>query len=195
MKLLLSTCQLRLPFTSAMKPVPAAPTAAPSVGGEPAQIDATDHKAKDQQHRPDIEEVPEALGIGHRFAGTCRFRAQAHIDGNGDDIADSRQNAGHEGGQKQLGDILFGENGVDHQNERGRDENAQRAARCERCGGKAAVIAIAAQLGQGHTAHRRGRCQRGTTDCSEPGTGPDGGHGNAALSMPEPAFRRLEKGR
>ena len=100
-------------------------------------------------------------------------------------VAQHRDEARHHRGHEQFADRLLGEDGVDDQRDRGRDHDAQRAARCKSSGGQAPGIAVTAQLGQRDLSHGRGRGERRAADRAEAGAGADCGHRHAAAAMTE----------
>src|SRR5690606_18973703 len=97
-------------------------------GGEDAGIDAADDQQEQQHHGPDVEQRPEPFGIGGALAAGGGLRADAHVDGDGDDVTEQGEEAGHESGHEQLGDVLLGEQRVDDEDHRRRDEAAAGAA-------------------------------------------------------------------
>ena len=162
--------------------------------GEPAQIDAAHDDEKDHQHRPCIRQRLEAVPHGHRRAHTRGFGVQTYVDRDRDNITDGRQHTGQEGRQKQLGDILFCQDRIDHQNDRRRDQDAQCPPRGQCRGGKPAGIAIAAQFGQRDLRHGRRCRQRAAADRAKARAGPHGRHRHTAATMAQKAFCRFEQG-
>ena len=101
--------------------------------------------------------------------------------GNGDAVEQRRHQARDQRRLEQLGDVLLGRDGIDHQDDRGRDQDAERAADRDRAGGKAAVVLVAQQLRQRRPAEGGGGRDRRAADRAERRAG--------ARSPPSPARR------
>ena len=106
-----------------------------------AAVDAADDHQRDQQDRPDG-------GQRRRRSPTCdrrgrrEVRAPAHArPGDRDAVEQRRHQARDERGLEQLGDVLLGGDGIDDQDDGGRDEDAERAADGDGAGGEAGVVA------------------------------------------------------
>jgi len=152
------------------------------------------NQEKHDQHGPDIKQRLEPFGVRHPWPDPRRTGVHPHVDRDRDHIASRRHDARYEGRKEQFCDVLLGQDRVNHKHHRGRNENAERAARSKcRCR-KPAGVSVFAQLWQGHTAHRGGCRKRRAADRAEPGAGPDRGHGNPAFAMAQKALCRLEQG-
>ena len=116
-------------------------------------------------------------------------------DDEGDDeaIEQRGKEAGNQRRLEQLGDVLLGRDGVDDEDDGGRDEDAERAADGDRAGGEPVAVAVAPQLGQRRAPERGGGRDRRAADGAEPGAGADHRHGQAAAQMADEAARRLEQ--
>ena len=80
-------------------------------------------------------------------------RVHSDINGDGDHISDGGQNPRKDRRGKQLCDILVCQHRIDHQNDRGRDQDAKRPARRQGSCRKPTGIPEFAQLWQGYPAH------------------------------------------
>jgi hypothetical protein len=111
-------------------------------GRELAAVDA----AEDDDEDHAIGSTPHSACSVRRGAVVVLGRLaghHAHVDGDGRDVAQHGDQARHHGRGKQLGDVLLGQDGVDDQRHRRRDQDAQRAAGGQRAGGQAAGVAVA----------------------------------------------------
>ena len=99
--------------------------------------------------RPYATKMRELLGglAGH----------QPHINTDGNHVAHHGNDAGHHGRCKQLGNVLLGQNGVDDQRNRRRNQNAQGATGRQGASGQAPRITVAFHLRQCHRRDGGGR--------------------------------------
>ena len=126
-------------------------------------------------------------------AGGRISRADAGHDGDHQHVADGRDDARHKGGQEELGDVLLGQDRINHQGHRGRDENAQGSARSKGGGGKAAGVFVRLEFGQSHLTHGGGGGQRGAADRAKAGAGGYAGHGHAPAPVANEGVARLKQ--
>ena len=110
-------------------------------------------------------------------------RVAAHQPGDDADVERRGEQARYQRRHEQLGDVLLGRDGVDDQDDRRRDQDAQRAADRERAGGQGLVVATAPQLRQCRPAHGRRRRDRRAADRAECGAGADRRHGEPAATF------------
>ena len=148
-------------------------------GGKDAAVDAADDDQGDQKDGPDGGQCAQPVADLDRRGG-CKMRAPAHHDGDRDAVEDRGKKARDESGLEQLGDVLLGRDGIDDEDDGGRDEDAERAADGNGAGGKAGVVAVAGELGQRGAAEGGRRGDGGAADGAEGGAGPDDGHGEPA---------------
>ena len=153
-------------------------------------------RAEDDRHDRD-----DRQGAGHRgetlAPGEAAHRRgialpHGHADDDGD-VDDRREDARQEAGEQQLGDRLFHEDGVDHQDRGGRDQRGQRATGRNDRRRQALGIADLQHLGDGDAGEDRGRCDRGAGDGGKAGRGEDRADRHAAGQPAEPALGRLEQ--
>jgi hypothetical protein len=88
---------------------------------------------------------------------------------------------------------LFGDRGIDHENDRWRNEDADAAAGGERAGGEARMISGGAHFRQRDPRHCRRRRHRGAAHRAEAGRCGDGADGEAAAHAGQRHARRLEQ--
>ncbi|MDT4859292.1 hypothetical protein FQZ97_937950 [compost metagenome] len=111
----------------------------------------------------------------------CVAGHDPNIDGDGDHVANHRDDARHHGRSKELGDVLLGQDGVDHQRHRGRNQDAQGAASSQRASGQAARVTVAFHLGQCHRGDGGRRGHRRAADGAEARAGQHRCHGQPAF--------------
>jgi hypothetical protein len=121
-------------------------------------------------------------------------RHHPDIDGDRGHVAQHRDQARHHGRGKQLGDVLFGQDGIDHQRHRRRDQDAQGATRCQRAGGQAPRIPVALHFRQRDRGDRGCRGHRRPADGAERGTGQHRRHRQAPLETAHECCRKTEQG-
>ena len=186
-----NTFHPRLPETSAASPRSGRPHRGPLGRCEPAQVDAADDQREHREHGPDPRQRPPPFGHRHGRARAARLRMAPHVQRDGHHVARRREQPRHDGGEEQLGDVLLGQDRVDHEDDRRREEDAEGAAGGKGRGGEAAGVALPPKLGQNATlAHRRRGGERGAADRAEPRAGTDGGHRHPPpRRCPHPAFR------
>ena len=118
---------------------PTAPIAARLGRREHAAVDAAEHDDEDRRDRPDARAARRSRSarIARALRRAVRPGMQAHVDRDRDQVADGRDDAGHERRDEQLGDVLLGQDRVDDEHDRRRDQDAERAAGGERRGREA----------------------------------------------------------
>ena len=121
-------------------------------------------------------------------------RLAAHDKRDRDAVEQGCEEPRDERRHEQLGDVLLGRDGVDDEDDRGRDEDAERAADRDRAGGEARVVAVAPQLRQRCPSERGGGRDRGAADGAEGRAGGDHRHGQAAAEVADESARRPEEG-
>jgi hypothetical protein len=121
----------------------------------PIQLATHDLRRQCRQHDAGNCLGPERLlhllddnGIGKG----SKLRIAPHYDGDRDAVEKGGEQTGNERGLKQLGDVLFGRDRIDHEDHGGGNENAECAADRDGAGCQPTVIARLQKLGQSRTA-------------------------------------------
>ena len=96
-------------------------------------------------------------GAGQNLAVT---RVPQHEQADCGEIQQDGDDPRHDGGAEQVQHALLGQDGIDHHDDRRRDQRAKRAPARNRPGNQRIGIATAAHLGQGNLHHGRGRRHR-----------------------------------
>ena len=104
-------------------------------------------------------------------------------------VNDDRDNARQDAGDEQPADAFLGQDAVDHQQDTGRDQDAQGAAGGDRAGGQEIRVAVAAHRWHRHLGHGRGGGDAGAADRSEAAAGDHRGHRQAAAEMTQEGIR------
>ena len=149
---------------------------------------------KDGRHRPHRGKAAQAFSKRSGRNDRTRLGLQPDVHANRDRVAERCDDSRNQRGQEQLADRLLRDDAVDHQDQRRRDQDAQRSAggqrtRCQRPG-----ITRAPHLGQRHRGHRRSGRDRGPADGAERGAPADCRDGQPAAAMPHPGAGRVEQG-
>ena len=158
-----------------------------------AGIDHAGHHAEQQQHRADDPEHPEFLGERNRRR---RGRARRILPGqepDGRHDGEGDENAGDDAADQQRADIHFGQQAVDDERDRWRDQHRQRARDRDHAGGHLRLVALLQHRGQAGRRQRRGRSRAGAADRAEAGAGQRGRHAEAAGDPADPGGGRLEQ--
>ena len=161
--------------------------------GEEARVDAAEHHDEQERDRPRPRQrlqTPRAAGL--RRLG-CRIGAPRDGPAHGGRVADHADEAGHDAGGEERADVGFGRDAVDHHDDRGRDQDAQRAARRDRRRGEAVGVAELPHRRDRHPAHRDRRCDRRAADRREAAAGDDGRHAEAAAVVADEGLRGAEE--
>ena len=119
---------------------------------------------------------------------------QAHVDRDRDHVAGHRDQAGNHRGGEQLGDVLLGQDGVDHERHAGRNQDAERAPGGQCAGGQALRIAVALELRQRHRGDGGRGGHRGAANGAECGAGDHRGHRQPAAKARHGRRSHLEQG-
>ena len=160
---------------------------------EDAEVNAADDQQEQQQYTPSASQGLKLDGRCGLLAGLADVRPDPGDDGNGDHKADNGQDAGQETGDKEITDAGFGQNAVEHQDDAGRDQDADNAAGGDRAGGQAFGVVVTLHLGQGDFGHGRRGCQGGAADRSKSPAGADGGQRQTTPEGADPGVKRLVK--
>jgi hypothetical protein len=100
---------------------------------------------------------------------------------------------GDQAGGQELGHRKLGDGGVDHQDDRRRNQDVGRAAGGDAAGREAVVVAGLAQFGQRHARHGGGIGERRARHRAEAGGGNQRRNGEAAAEAGEDDAGRLEQ--
>ena len=163
-------------------------------GREQPAVDAAEDDDEDQRDRQHAAHQAPAqprcvlVVVIRRMAGK-----EAHGQRDREDVAEHRDQPRHHRRGKELGDVLLGQDRVDDQRHRRRDQDAQRAARGQRAGGQPARVAVALELRQRHLSDRRGRRHRRAADRAEGRAGHHGCHRQAAAKARHQRRRAFEQ--
>lgn len=120
-------------------------TAAASVGGEEAAVDAAEDDDGHQQAGDGLDESPPALtsaGLGQELE-----LAAAVGEHHGEDEEAAHEDAGDYAGGKQLADALAGDGAVDDEGDAGRDDDADGAGGGDQSGGVVLLISNVGHCG------------------------------------------------
>ena len=161
--------------------------------GRDAGINHAGHHAEQQQHRADDLEHPEFLGERNRRSGgsTRRILPGQEPDGRHDGEGD--ENAGDDAADQQRADIHFGQQPVDHECHRRRDQHRQRARYRDHAGCHLRLVALLQHRGQAGRRQRRCGSGAGAADRAEAGAGQCGCHAETAGDLADPGGGRLEQ--
>ena len=116
------------------------------------------------------------------------MRAEAGNDPDHGDIKKHRDDAGDNAGDEQVADAFFGQDAVDDQRRRGRNEDAHGAAGGDRAGGETFVVVVAAHGRDGDFSHG---CRGGDGRARNGGKAAAGRycrHGDAAALIAQPSL-------
>ncbi len=161
--------------------------------GEQAAVDAAHDDGEDGDHGPQrAHQVAHvhlhALGVHGRLGRV----APDHV-AHGQQVAHHGDQPRHDAGCEQLADVRLRGHAIDHHDHRGRDQDAQRAARRHGGGGELVAVTEAAHFGNGYLAHGGRRGHAGAADGAECAAGRDGGHGHTAAAAADHGLRGAEQ--
>jgi hypothetical protein len=169
-------------------------------GRAPAVVEGDHHHGdqhdEGQQARQRLEPLApgEKLGL-EQFARRAALARRLLLARGGEHHPQGEdrgeQDAGDDAGDEQLADRLLGDDAVDDQRQRGRDEDAQRAAGGDEAGGQFLRVAALPHLRDAHAAHGGAGGRAGAAHGGEHRAAEDVGHAEAAGQLVEPAMRRL----
>ena len=148
-------------------------------------VKSADHQEEQQQHRPDPAQGLHFLAEAEAPAGRTGRRIAEDRDLNRHHIENDAEDAGNDAGDEQLADRGFGEQAVDHQDDRRRNQDPQRSAGGDRGRGQLIGIAELAHFRHHHLGHGGGGGERRAADGGKAATGGNGGHGEATAEMAE----------
>ncbi len=161
--------------------------------GEDASVDTADDEAQYEDGRPGQQQgADEGARVGPLLRRRDRGVAAGH-DQNDDGVEHDRHQARDHRGHEQLGDVLLGGDGVDDEDDRGRDQKIDHAADGDERSREAVLVAVAAQLRQRGAAEGCGGRDGGTADGAEDGAGAEHRDAEPAADMPHEAARGGEQ--
>ena len=138
---------------------------------EDAGIDAADRHDEQNDELPWLAQGGEALAPGEAVAIGRVVRPRPNHGERNRHVEQRQHQAGNEAGGQELRHRKLGDGGIDHQDDRGRNQNVGRAAGRDAAGRKPVVVAGLAQLRQRHPRHGRGIGERGAGHRAEQGRG------------------------
>ena len=130
---------------------------------------------------------------GAALAGRPRLRIARGDDGHRAHHQRGAKQPRQHAGRKQLADVRFGDDAVDHHDRRRRDHDAQRAAGGDDAGGQVVGVAELLHRRIRHLAHRGRGGDRRAADGAEPGAGQDRGVRQPATHVPDQRVRQAEQ--
>ena len=158
-------------------------------GGEQPAVQAADNEHEEQREGPHAAQRAQLLGDAGALAAGRILRADAGDRVDHAEIHHQTENAGDHGGDEEVADVGLGEDAVDHQDDRGRDQDAERAAGGDGGRGELIRVAVALHARVGDLGHRsRGR-EAGAAHRTETGAGHHGRQRQAAAHRPEESVR------
>ena len=160
---------------------------------EDAAVNAADGCDEEQQELPGLAHGVEALAPGDVRDGRRIVRPQMRDHERHGDIDGGEDETRDEGGREKLRHALLRDRRIDHEDDRGRNENAKAAAGRDRARGEAVVIAGLAHFRQGDAGHRRGGGDRGAADGTKTGGCENGCNRQAATDARQAHARGVEE--
>ena len=152
--------------------------------GEAAE-DRADDDDRDQQGRGRAQHDPGALAQGELVAGRVVVD-EAHA-GDDQEEQDGQEHARHDAGHQHVADRDLGQNGIDDEHHRGRDDRAEHAAIGGEAGGEVLVVALALHFGDHDLRHDRDLCRGRAEDRGDEHVGED-------VDIGQPALERADEG-
>ena len=187
-----SVVPLILPFQSARMKAPNAPSADASVGVA-TPVDHARHHAEQQQHRADDPEHAEFFHERDGWRRRCARRILPGKEPDGCHDGEGHKDTGDDAADQQRADIHLGEQAVDHERDRWRDQHRQRARDRDHAGGHFGFVSLLQHRRQAGRRERRRRSRAGAADGAETGAGQGGRHAQAAGNPSHPGGSRLEQ--
>ena len=126
-------------------------------------------------------------------APRSRVGDDRHPDQDGEDEQGDRDQPGDQGGGEHGDDVRLHDDGVDDQDHRRRDQDAEHPAGGDGAGAQGVGVPVALELGERDPPHRRRGRERAAAHGAEPGAGGDGRHRDAAAQPAQPGVRRPEE--
>ena len=157
---------------------------------EHAEIDAADRDSEQQDDLPQAQQGLEAFG--QRQAGHFRHpvRRDPADDRDHEDVQGGERDTRQQRGGEQLRHAGFGDDGVEDQDDRGRNQDAERAAGGDGAGRQPLIVAELAHFRDRNPRHGGGGRERRTADRPETGAGADCAHGERAAQAAEQGIGR-----
>ncbi len=150
--------------------------------GEETAIDAAHHHAEDHQHRPQRAQQRGGVHLLGLVGQWRHGRVAPHAVLHCCHVAHDRDKAWDDARGEQHPDVRLRRHAIHHHDDGRRDENAERAARGDRCRRQRVAIAQAPHGRNGHLAHRRRGGHAGAADGPETAASRYGCHGQPAAA-------------
>ena len=148
-------------------------------------VEPADDEKEQEEHGPDAAERPAPVRPGRPLSGRPGLRAAGHREADRGQVAQHAEQAGNDAGDEELADGGLGQQPVDDEDHRRRDQDPEGAPGRDRSGGQAVVVAEPAHLRHRHLRHRRGGGERRSADGGESGARADRRHREAAPEVAE----------
>ena len=160
---------------------------------EKAEIHAAEHKNKQCDHGPQTLERVEALTPAVDGAARHDMGLPPAQIAHNTEIEKNAEKARDDPGEEKLLHIGLGHEAVEHEYDRGRNHDAQRAPGRDDTSGKASVIARTPHFRQRNLAHSCGCGDGRAVDGGEPAAGKDSSEGQSARAVPDPRVAGIEE--